>query len=45
MGAKQTSPMRASTSENHPGCVKTQKTKDDENNFPKSIAAEQALEV
>ncbi len=27
-----------------PGCVKIQK-KDDENNFPKSMATEQALEV
>jgi hypothetical protein len=30
MEAKQTSPMLASTSENDPGCVKTKKSKRDE---------------
>jgi hypothetical protein len=42
---ERTSLGRGARSENDPGCVNTQKSKDDENNFLKSIATERAHEV
>ena len=42
---ERTSSVHQQKTGNDPGCVKTQKSKDDENNFPKSIAPEQAREV